>query len=288
MITNQQAQEAAQAFVDHFFGNETARTVRVGIPARAEYDDDLVLSRYLDQCEKLEARFDDVFVAARQAECAIERTLKTGLFLGVLVEQDLRAALDAVRAAQADDESVDDEPQPTPADRSLLAAANKALVDRVRELEAEVEGRVAWCRECGSVSSCDEDGCCSVCGCDLIICADVGSVEALERLVADVHDNAVDILKGDAAHERSMRMDAAKLAGDDVSPFTLEAAERRGAARAEAKFNRIHEALVAAYERVWWMAERYAEDGGSGGPECRDLNEAREEIDKLKKEWQET
>lgn len=262
MITNKQAQEAAQAFIDHYFGNATDRKVRVGIPARPGYDDDLMLSEYLDQCEKLEARFDDVFVAARQAECAIERTLKTGLFLGVLVEQDLRAALDAVRKAQADDESVDAEPRPTPADRSLLAAANRALVDRVRELEAEVLGGEDHSEasphprctrpNCEEAEFPGSHGCMACC-----------------RLRAE--EKPWDV-----------------PTPDDVSPFTLAAAEQRGASRAAAEFNRIHEALVAAYERVWWMAEQYAEGGGSGGPERRDLDEAREEIDKLKKEWQET
>lgn len=33
--------------------------------------------------------------------------------------------------------------------------------------------------------------------------------------------------------------------------------------------------IVAAYARVWWMAERYAEAGGSGGPEMRDLRDVR-------------
>jgi hypothetical protein len=41
--------------------------------------------------------------------------------------------------------------------------------------------------------------------------------------------------------------------------------------RAENK--RLREALVAA-ENVMWMAESYAEAGGSGGPEWRDYTEA--------------
>jgi hypothetical protein len=51
-----------------------------------------------------------------------------------------------------------------------------------REAQAEVDGRVAWCRECGRVSSCDEDRCCSMCGYDLIVLADLHSAEVLEAL----------------------------------------------------------------------------------------------------------
>jgi hypothetical protein len=44
---------------------------------------------------------------------------------------------------------------------------------------------VAWCRECGRVSSCDEDRCCSMCGYDLIVLADLHSAEVLEALWED-------------------------------------------------------------------------------------------------------
>jgi hypothetical protein len=49
-VTAEQAHESHQRLVDHFFGNPAERP-RVSIPARLDRDDDLVVSRYIDQAE---------------------------------------------------------------------------------------------------------------------------------------------------------------------------------------------------------------------------------------------
>lgn len=49
-VTAEQAHESHQRLVDYFWGNPAERP-RVSIPARLDRDDDLVVSRYIDQAE---------------------------------------------------------------------------------------------------------------------------------------------------------------------------------------------------------------------------------------------
>ena len=69
-----------------------------------------------------------------------------------------------------------------------------------------------------------------------------------------------------------------RLASDNQGDASDLADEARRARESEAA---LRKALKAA-ERILWMAEKYAEDGGSGGPEMRDYTEAIEEITTLK------
>ena len=40
-------------------------------------------------------------------------------------------------------------------------------------------------------------------------------------------------------------------------------------------------AIIDQYKSVWWMAERWAEGGGRHGPEQRDLDAVRAEVERI-------
>lgn len=44
---------------------------------------------------------------------------------------------------------------------------------------------------------------------------------------------------------------------------------------------RAHAAINDQYKSIWWMAERWAEGGGLHGPEQRDLDAARAEMERI-------
>lgn len=53
-IPHEEAREAAKRLIDAFFRNE-GELPRIGIPARPDYDDDLVLMAYIKQREATDA-----------------------------------------------------------------------------------------------------------------------------------------------------------------------------------------------------------------------------------------
>lgn len=57
---------------------------------------------------------------------------------------------------------------------------------RIGELERMASAAVAACHECGEVRLCDEDGCCLMCGTDIVVYADRRGFEVASERIAEL------------------------------------------------------------------------------------------------------
>lgn len=95
-ISHDEAREALQRFVHSHFrdGREVAR---IGIPARPDYDDDLVLAAYIEQqraADPKSSAIADVVQLQPDQDCP-------GLWIGFQTDQDRDAAMNLFRVVDS-------------------------------------------------------------------------------------------------------------------------------------------------------------------------------------------